>query len=295
MSELSISARKSAREKAARLTGRKDERVDASDYHVPGEMMADIKTGMRPISKRQFACGGPAAHHHAGRRTRKSGGALECADAKANLDMKQANRERDGEKHIGGMKKGGRAKRAAGGQAPPPSINVPTSGIYGAGFGSSKPGLLDQIAPYAKRGGTIKRASGGHVMMAGSGSAEGRLEKEQEEAHKRKAKAGGGECAEVSGTRPTGGRIARKDGGKAGKGKMNVNIIIGERSPPPAPPMGAAPPMGPPPPPPRPPGSMGGPPPMPPPGMPPMGPGSAPPMMPPMPPPRAAGGRMGRV
>ena len=36
---------------------------------------------------------------------------------------------------------------------------------------------------------------------------------------------------EYEGTRPTGGRMARKDGGRAGKGKMNVNIIIAGKHP----------------------------------------------------------------
>ena len=40
------------------------------------------------------------------------------------------------------------------------------------------------------------------------------------------AKSHGGQAEEVTGTRPTGGRTARAHGGKAGKGKMNVNIII---------------------------------------------------------------------
>lgn len=258
MSEASVAARKAAKEKVARITRADPKaRVDASDYRVPDELMPDVQTGMRPISKRQFACGGAAATHHGGRKARKAGGATECADAKANLDMKEANRERDGEKHIGGMKKGGRAKRDSGGMTqPPPSINVPTTGIYGAGFGANKPGLLAQVA--AKRGGKMRKAKRG-------------------------------ECAEVSGTRPTGGRIARSDGGKAGKGKMNVNIIIGEK-----PPASMAPAGGPPPPAPRPlppppmtpqgmpPASMGGPPPMP---------GPMPP--PQMPPPRASGGMLG--
>jgi len=42
-------------------------------------------------------------------------------------------------------------------------------------------------------------------------------------------KKGGGSVSdgEYQGTRPTGGRLARAHGGKTGKGKMNVNIIIG--------------------------------------------------------------------
>ena len=58
---------------------------------------------------------------------------------------------------------------------------------------------------------------------------------------------------EVTGTRPTGGRLARASGGKAGKGKMNVNIIIAQKpdsamggGQPPMP-MPAKPPMAPPP------------------------------------------------
>ena len=92
-------------------------------------------------------------------------------------------------------------------------------------------------------------------------------------------KASGG--AIPDGTRPAGGRIARKGGGRAKKG-MNVNIIIapqGHQSPTPAmPPPGMAPPGG---------GPVGlhqgaMPPPMPPPGA-----GAPPPMMP-----RKAGGRV---
>jgi hypothetical protein len=96
---------------------------------------------------------------------------------------------------------------------------------------------------------------------------------------------------EISGTRPTGGRIARKSGGSAGKGKMNVNIIIAQKpdhsdmQPPP----GAPTPM------PRPPMPMPGPGamPAPPPGGAPAGPMPGGPNMPPPSMARAAGGRTG--
>jgi hypothetical protein len=106
-----------------------------------------------------------------------------------------------------------------------------------------------------------------------------------------KKRASGGrsneENTEVTGARPTGGRLARASGGKAGKGKTNINIIIGS---PHKPGDGAVPPppsaVPPPPPMPRPmppqvpmmPPGAGG---MPPGGMPPMGAGG-PPMAPPM-------------
>ena len=104
----------------------------------------------------------------------------------------------------------------------------------------------------------------------------------------------------LEGTRPTGGRLARKTGGRASKGKMNVNIIIGAGPKGPAGPGGMGPADG----------GMGAPvglrqglnPQMPPPGpagappAPPMGPGAMPPGgMPPGAPPmmgRKSGGRV---
>ena len=120
------------------------------------------------------------------------------------------------------------------------------------------------------------------------------------------AKRGGKIPAEISGTRPTGGRTAkaegglsermpRASGGKTGKGKTNITIIVGSPKqqqpsmmppggppmPPAHPPMMAPPPGGPP--------AMGGPgaPPMPPPSM---GGAGGPPQ--PVPPMRKAGGRV---
>jgi hypothetical protein len=86
-------------------------------------------------------------------------------------------------------------------------------------------------------------------------------------------------------TRPTGGRMARKHGGSAGKGKMNVNIIIGA---------GHKDGMGPPHQGGMPPSPAGNPMAIPPNGLPPSGPplgaGGPPPNGPPMPPPPSAGG-----
>jgi hypothetical protein len=57
---------------------------------------------------------------------------------------------------------------------------------------------------------------------------------------KRMHHADGGEVKganSTGGSRPTGGRIARKEGGRAGKGKMNVNIVIAQPKPEMQPPM----------------------------------------------------------
>ena len=366
MSDMSVKTRQDAKDKLERRmrVERVDPqaRVDASGYCPPDELMADVKTGERPISKRQFKKGGKIrgldAMHHAGRKKRASGG--EIARAIVNRDVKEANMERDGEKHIGGMKKGGRTHRLAGGpmpgqQPPPPPINVPTSGIYGNGFGAVKPGTLaqavgnrggrmkkaaggdteggadsmqDAMNPAShKRGGRAHRKDGGGNWIAGAIKHPGALHKELKVPEGKKIpekklekaehsdnpkeakrarfaetlkgfhKASGG-CAvgnsEVTGVRPTGGRLAKKDGGRASKGKMNVNIIIGGKDhgsgmpivPPSSIPPGAAHPAMPPPMPPpmSPPGGGGMPP-------PPMGGGMPPGGMPP-PMPRAAGGAL---
>lgn len=216
MSALSEQARAKAKAKVARITAPNKGSVDASGWTEPTDELGGVKTGERPVSRRQFKDGGKVALH-AGRKPRKAGGSL-TADSYINRDVKEANEERAGSKHIGGMKRGGRAHKDMGGLALP-AWNNPVS-----------------------------RATGGKI---------------------------------ADGTRPAGGRMARKGGGRAKKG-MNVNIIIapagGAAKPPMPMPMDA------------PPGPMGlhqG---LPPPGAgAPMGPPAGAPMPPPMA--RKAGGR----
>ena len=277
MSEMSKKARSDAKDKVGRLLRidpKGGYKVDASGYSPPSELGADVKVGMRPLSKRQFKSGGLVggatalknggrAHRvkkdgggsadaynqqldaaaqqgsgkltkeqisqalkntspppsegvsgdwkRGGRAQRASGGKLPTGPMN-NTNMKDLNEERIGEKHVGGMKKGGRAHKMGGGpmvdqRAPmgangnlPPS-ELPPSTMFN--FSSNK-------SPILKRGG--RALPPGDTM--------------------------------ITGTRPTGGRLAKADGGRAGKGKMNVNIIIA--SPHSAPPAGG-PPMGPPP------------------------------------------------
>jgi len=191
-------------------------KVDASSWEPSEPINAGEKTGLQPISRRQFKRGGKVltveglyAKHHAGRMPRKSGGMV---DDYVNRDVKEANAEKEGRPHIGGLKTGGRAKKMDGG---PIASSVPTERF---GFTPSAPGLAARAAGL-KRGGATK------------------MEK-------------------MSGTRDDGGREARKSGGRtSGKGKMNVNIIIGaghdkdqgaapppQAGPPMAPPIGAPPP-----------------------------------------------------
>ena len=120
------SARAALKAKARRLAGEKTEKVDSSDYTIPDDMKANVKTGMRPVSKRAYKRGGKVgmeakgekAVARADRTPRKDGGRLvarDIAEAKVNRNVKDANELREGQKHIGGLKRGGRAGKTGGG------------------------------------------------------------------------------------------------------------------------------------------------------------------------------------
>jgi hypothetical protein len=221
MSTASEQARSAAKSKVERLTKSDPHaRVDASGYSPEGAMDAGVQTGPRPISRRQFRRGGSVEGSkgvmRADRKPRASGGRTLTADSFLNRDVKEANQERDGTKHVGGMKRGGRAGKLGGGPL-----------MQATGSPSMPPT-------------TIGRKEGGKVHAGGCECAKcggGRVER----------KAGGATHATIhGGTRPVAGRIARKGGGRTKKG-TNVNIIItqpGGMAGPPMPPPGMAPPPG---------------------------------------------------
>lgn len=212
MSSMSEKARAAAKSKVERLTRSDPLRpVDASGYRPEGAMDADVQVGERPISRRQFRRGGAVEGSkgvmRADRKPRASGGKALTADSYINRDVREANKERDGIKHDGGFKRGGRAGKLAGGP------------------------LTEDTGSPTMPPTPVGRKEGGKVHVAGCGCAKcsgGRVER----------KAGGATHATIhGGTRPVAGRIARKGGGRA-KGKTNVNIIItqpgGMAGPPPA-------------------------------------------------------------
>lgn len=215
MSATSEKARDAAKSKVERLTKADPHaRVDASGYSPEGPMDAGAQTGPRPISRRQFRRGGQVegmkSAARADRKPRASGGRTKVDGGLINEDIKQANEERDGIKHVGGMKRGGRAGKLAGG----PLMQATGSAV------------LPPSTVGRKEGGRI-HASGCQCAKCGGGRVE-------------KAKGG----AIYGGTRPVAGRLARKGGGRT-KGKTNVNIIItqpGGMGGPPMPPPGAMPP-----------------------------------------------------
>ena len=83
-------------------------KVDSSTW-TPDEMLnADAKTGMRPISRRAFKAGGKVEGEKAKTDLSRSPRGFEQKVGLANTNQKDANEEREGVKHVGGMKKGGR-------------------------------------------------------------------------------------------------------------------------------------------------------------------------------------------
>jgi hypothetical protein len=193
MSEASITARAKAREKVERLTRTPKGDVDASGWREPlGEQgeQPGLQTGPRPVSRRQFRRGGHvsglAGAKNAGRKPRAAGGMT--ANDYQNRDMKSANESREGPKHLGGMKKGGRAHKFVGGammgggagqgalagaqgqQAP--VQNAPTSRPALMGNQNMRPGMRPfKAGGKADHGGSCKCAKcmGGRVAKAAGG------------------------------------------------------------------------------------------------------------------------------
>lgn len=217
MSTASEQARSAAKSKVERLMKSDPHaRVDASGYSPEGPMDAGVQTGPRPISRRQFRRGGQVEGEksaaRADRKPRASGGRTKVDGGLINEDIKQANQEREGIKHIGGMKRGGRAGKLAGGPL-----------MQATGSPTMPP------TPVGRKEGGKVHASGCECAKCGGGRVE--------------RKDGG---AIYGGTRPVAGRLARKGGGRT-KAKTNVNIIItqpGGMGGPPMPPPGAIPPPG---------------------------------------------------
>ena len=120
MSEFSAKTIREARKAKATRLGSADphSKVDSSDWTPPDALNADVKTGARPLSRRAFKSGGKVtgakAKANMGRKPRCGGG--KAGDSWVNRNVKEANEERPGKKHVGAFKDGGRAKRAYGGR-----------------------------------------------------------------------------------------------------------------------------------------------------------------------------------
>ena len=254
MSEMSRMARRSMRAKIHRLTKGVEGKVDASDYGPEEVLSEGVKTGARPISRRAFKKGGKVvavtgkdAVKHAGKRPRRAeGGKALTADSLINRDVKEANEKREGEKHIGAFKRGGRTKKAAGGAGVNADMGGKNFGVTGSSWdddqkqapkAAPKPqpryvptDEVDDAGPMPVRSGNKR---GGNVTVAGEKKLIKKAFREHENAehggkHEKLKLKRGGEAldGELQGTRPTGGRTARASGGRT-KGKTNIVIAIG--------------------------------------------------------------------
>lgn len=291
MSEQSKAARKANRDKARRLTDSSGAgKVDASDYVQPTNMKADKKTGMRPVSPRTYKLGGKVQGDRGPRRSDKTPRG-NVADEISTRDTKQANRDKFGSPHVGGMKKGGAAHSDVAEDKAMIKKMVKSTAMKRdakCNGGSMNTGGRAE----RKEGGSVaggERPTGDRIPRKDGGSS---AEKMVPLTPRQRAIA-----AEVkAATRPADvddKRTPRKSGGRT-KGKTNINIIVNpnkadnDKPPMPGPVRPPPPPMPPPPPPPMP---QGPPPGAPPPNMPPpsmmAGAGGPPPM------PRYRGGRLG--
>lgn len=168
MDDYKKSIKYNAKAKIQRLVSPGKEKVDSSDWKAPEPLNADVKTGMRPLSRRAYKRGGKVEVKAEGkaaakRADRKSGGKVDrnrpmSTDDFLNRNQKMANEVREGgDKHVGGYKSGGRAKKNVGGGMPyggASDIGIPQ------GSGMSK---LRQVATGGyKKGGKVSKEAWEH-------------------------------------------------------------------------------------------------------------------------------------
>jgi len=192
MSDMAKQARAAMKAKASKLTtADPHQKVDSSTWTPPEPLNTEAKTGLRPISRRAFKKGGKVMGSkpkmNLGKATRGGNKPL-TPDNFANKDVKAANEERAGIKHVGALKRGGAAKRQSGGRnmimdsrTPQPSPeNMPItpemerrmqaimdadarkSREYEAREGAKR----DYEVTGQKRGGKVKKAGGGALAGA---------------------------------------------------------------------------------------------------------------------------------
>jgi hypothetical protein len=228
MSEMARQAREQSRLKAERLTRKPAGDVDGSGWREPLGEKGMIQTGPRPVSRQHFKSGGKVAGlagvRHAGRKPRASGGKALINDW-VNSNVKDANESRAGEKHDGGMARGGHADAA-----------------------QDKKLIRAEMH---KSGCSCAKCSGGRVGKAGGGSLDGKLQGMRPEGG-RLARKGGGRAKKgmnvniiiAPNSPPTPGAMPPPGGPPPGPGGGPLGMHQG--APPPMPP-GAAPAGAPPP------------------------------------------------
>lgn len=261
MSDMAKQARAAMKAKAKRLgEDRPTEKVDSSTWTPPELLNAEAKTGMRPITRRAYKSGGKVEGAKAIANMGKSprtGNKPVTADSYINRNVKDANEEREGIKHVGGMKSGGRAKKMVGGPMEGAQRMMQRAQSVGdvpgatMNFSPVKKGSLSPLkATGMKKGGSAEKhedvaedkalikkmvKSEARTGKDEGGSADNDADDGMKKGGRAKRATGGqvfsgpGYPGKVPGVVP-GGRTAHARGGKA-KGKTNINIIIGGGKP----------------------------------------------------------------
>lgn len=198
MHEYAKKAREGAASKVKSYTSTdSNQKVDSSTWTPSEPLNSDIKTGMRPLTRRAYKKGGrvsgDAAKVRADKAPRKAkGGATEqpLVDRFINRDLKKANEYREGDVHIGALKRGGKVASKYVSER----VKKVNSRIHKAGAGmiedskkamiaASDPHVKDakttitQPAPEQKKsGGRTKKCDGGS-MKRGKYATEGFVQK----------------------------------------------------------------------------------------------------------------------
>jgi hypothetical protein len=208
--------RAAMKDKAKRLATSSSAKVDSSTFTPAEPLDSEAKTGMRPISRRAFKTGGKvegmACATRADRKPRMNGGRIGLA----NTDQKAANDEREGKKHVGGFKKGGRVGKMGGGVLEPKGEGKLTAPLDHSkplpkdeprtGFPTISPADADKLMQEENRryGDMTRRKHGGRTAKKNGGSMQG-----------------GSDQNAISSAGPDeGGREPKKSGGKAMGGAL---------------------------------------------------------------------------
>ncbi len=240
MSALAKSARAAMKAKAQRMAGPGDDKsksIDASGWREPTDMNATAKTGMRPVSRRQFKSGGAVSGERtASRADRKGRKNPPEVNAKVNRNVREANHQ-IAQPHIGGFADGGATnfrKQMHGMMGVGENLHGRRNGVgkfhrsHKAGGGGLADILAaDARAPRKTEMPTIAVEARPSASDMGGGGNNGEAGGNMKRGGRRhKASGGGISSNDPAGMRPKGDRIPRAMGGKT-KGKGKTQIIIG--------------------------------------------------------------------
>lgn len=227
MSEMAKQAREAMKAKASRLTtADPHQKVDSSTWTPPEPLNTEVKTGLRPLSRRAFKSGGKVqgakSKVNLGKATR-GGNKPITPDNFANKDVKAANQDRMGLKHVGGLKTGGRAKKNEGGStdeigemikkdaaSPQEKMPLPVPRPKSLDKPERFKSKYDLTTQSEKRGGKIEKCWGGKAKKAAGGPLAGA------QAMMKKAQQTAGVPASTLDSVPATSRLSRAAGLKKG-------------------------------------------------------------------------------